>query len=306
MITLVIYLQILTIATASSPHYKSLSENTSSSESSVTHKPILTGIAVNQTIALTCYIYGGSAGSVGWYRNKGRKVISIGYVNNSCETSPPELPFSAKCLCLNITVYSCTLTVDPSMHNGDEWECSIADNGLSIKSNGIRIGGSNVSRTETGKEGHKQEEEGHELEKEKNYSIGCWLGGFFVMLLSGIAIRIAIICFILKKDYCNLRRRLLNDNETDHVPKDDGIPADKQGLMEKHDNEIPETNDAALENGGTHAYDTGETGRLTSLVEYLQNCFQHKPVSREADEASKAFTELCQLHNEDEDNMQDV
>ncbi|XP_052787594.1 uncharacterized protein LOC128222560 isoform X2 [Mya arenaria] len=247
MITLVIYLQILTIATASSPHYKSLSENTSSSESSVTHKPILTGIAVNQTIALTCYIYGGSAGSVGWYRNKGRKVISIGYVNNSCETSPPELPFSAKCLCLNITVYSCTLTVDPSMHNGDEWECSIADNGLSIKSNGIRIGGSNVSRTET-----------------------------------------------------------VNDNETDHVPKDDGIPADKQGLMEKHDNEIPETNDAALENGGTHAYDTGETGRLTSLVEYLQNCFQHKPVSREADEASKAFTELCQLHNEDEDNMQDV
>ncbi|XP_052787023.1 uncharacterized protein LOC128222180 [Mya arenaria] len=94
------------------------------------------------------------------------------------------------------------------MHNGDEWECSIADNGLSIKSNGIRIGGSNVSRTET-----------------------------------------------------------VNDNETDHVPKDDGIPADKQGLMEKHGNEIPETNDATLENGGTHAYDTGETGKDEDSVD---------------------------------------
>ncbi|WAR29136.1 hypothetical protein MAR_002704 [Mya arenaria] len=43
-------------------------------------------------------------------RNQGRKVISIGYVDNRCETSPPELPFFARCLCLNITVFSCTLT----------------------------------------------------------------------------------------------------------------------------------------------------------------------------------------------------
>ncbi|XP_052787531.1 uncharacterized protein LOC128222524 [Mya arenaria] len=41
------------------------------------------------------------------------------------------------------------MTVEPSMHNGDEWECSFADNGLSIKSNRIRIKGSNLSHTET-------------------------------------------------------------------------------------------------------------------------------------------------------------
>ncbi|XP_052787525.1 uncharacterized protein LOC128222522 [Mya arenaria] len=152
MITLVLYIQILTMAIALSPHYKSVSEKTSSSESLETQNPTLnaTWIAEYQTITLTCNIYGETARSVGWYRNQGRKVISIGYVDNRCETSPPELPFFARCLCLNITVFSCTLTVEMSMHNEDEWECSFADNGLSIKSNVIRIRGSNVSRNEAG------------------------------------------------------------------------------------------------------------------------------------------------------------
>ncbi|XP_052785975.1 uncharacterized protein LOC128221403 [Mya arenaria] len=116
-------------------------------------RPTLTAtwIPKDQTITLTCHINGGTARSVGWYRNQGRKVISVGHVNNTCETSPPELPFSAKCLCLNSTVFSCTLPVEPSVHSSDEWECSFADNGLSIKSNGVRISGSNVSQTTTGK-----------------------------------------------------------------------------------------------------------------------------------------------------------
>ncbi|WAR29172.1 hypothetical protein MAR_002740 [Mya arenaria] len=100
-----------------------------------TPKPILiaTEIAENKTIILTCNIYGGTARSVGWYRNQGRMVISIGYVNGICKTSPPELPFSTECRCLNITVYTCTLT----------------DNGSTIKSNQIRIRESKPSRTET-------------------------------------------------------------------------------------------------------------------------------------------------------------
>ncbi|XP_052785971.1 uncharacterized protein LOC128221398 [Mya arenaria] len=85
-----------------------------------TPKPILiaTEIAENKTIILTCNIYGGTARSVGWYRNQGRMVISIGYVNGICKTSPPELPFSTECRCLNITVYTCTLTVQKSL---DDW-----------------------------------------------------------------------------------------------------------------------------------------------------------------------------------------
>ncbi|XP_052787376.1 uncharacterized protein LOC128222427 [Mya arenaria] len=108
-----------------------------------------TEIYKNNTIKLTCNIHEGTARSVGWYRNQGRKVISIGYVHGLCETSPPELPFSAECRCLDITLYTCTLTVEPSVHSGDEWECSYADNGLSIKSNEVRISGSNVSHTTT-------------------------------------------------------------------------------------------------------------------------------------------------------------
>ncbi|XP_052787598.1 uncharacterized protein LOC128222562 isoform X3 [Mya arenaria] len=79
---------------------------------SATQTPTLiaTGIFQDQTITLTCHINGGTARSVGWYRNQGRKVISIGNVGTRCETSPPELPFSAICLCLNTTVFSCTLT----------------------------------------------------------------------------------------------------------------------------------------------------------------------------------------------------
>ncbi|XP_052787596.1 uncharacterized protein LOC128222562 isoform X1 [Mya arenaria] len=125
---------------------------------SATQTPTLiaTGIFQDQTITLTCHINGGTARSVGWYRNQGRKVISIGNVGTRCETSPPELPFSAICLCLNTTVFSCTLTVELSMHNGDEWECSFADNELSIKSNEIRISGSNPSRTGTGRRPDRQ------------------------------------------------------------------------------------------------------------------------------------------------------
>ncbi|WAR29175.1 hypothetical protein MAR_002743 [Mya arenaria] len=64
-----------------------------------TQKPTLiaTRIAANNTITLTCNILGGTARSVGWYRNQGRMVISIGYVNGICKTSPPELPFSTEC-----------------------------------------------------------------------------------------------------------------------------------------------------------------------------------------------------------------
>ncbi|WAR29134.1 hypothetical protein MAR_002702 [Mya arenaria] len=65
-----------------------------------------TEIYKNNTIKLTCNIHEGTARSVGWYRNQGRKVISIGYVHGLCETSPPELPFSAECRCLDITLSS--------------------------------------------------------------------------------------------------------------------------------------------------------------------------------------------------------
>ncbi|XP_052785972.1 uncharacterized protein LOC128221401 [Mya arenaria] len=87
-----------------------------------TQKPTLiaTRIAANNTITLTCNILGGTARSVGWYRNQGRMVISIGYVNGICKTSPPELPFSTECRCLNITMYTCTLIVEPSVHSGDD------------------------------------------------------------------------------------------------------------------------------------------------------------------------------------------
>ncbi|XP_052785635.1 uncharacterized protein LOC128221194 isoform X2 [Mya arenaria] len=112
-------------------------------------KPTLsaTALAADHTITLTCNIYGETSRSVGWYRNQGPKTISIGYVNNRCETSPPELPFSAKCLCLNITVFSCMLTVEPVNYK-DEWRCSVADKGLALYSTGTKIKGSNNSRTE--------------------------------------------------------------------------------------------------------------------------------------------------------------
>ncbi|XP_052787454.1 uncharacterized protein LOC128222477 [Mya arenaria] len=71
------------------------------------------------------------------------------------------------------------------MHDGDEWECSFADNGLSIKSNGLRIGGSNVSRTETEEnrcfvETDKDSVAAKSLIMDKNDTINVQVNGTFV------------------------------------------------------------------------------------------------------------------------------
>ncbi|XP_052787655.1 uncharacterized protein MAL8P1.12-like [Mya arenaria] len=123
------------------------------------------------------------------------------------------------------------------------------------------------------KEDFKQEEGGHDLEDEKNSSIGAWLGGLLLGIMIGIVIGIVIFCFILKKDWCHLQRRLLNITEAAHAPKDGVKLAEQLDLM-IHDDENQVANGTSLENGGPHAHNTGETGRWGSFVESCPNCFK--------------------------------
>ncbi|WAR29133.1 hypothetical protein MAR_002701 [Mya arenaria] len=82
----------------------------------------------------------------------------------------------------------------------------------------------------------------------------------------------------------------VNITEAAHAPKDGVKLAEQLDLM-IHDDENQVANGTSLENGGPHAHNTGETVKL---------------VSREADEPFKPFTELCQLHKENEVYMEDV
>ncbi|XP_052786460.1 uncharacterized protein LOC128221874 isoform X1 [Mya arenaria] len=91
-----------------------------------------------------------------------------------------------------------------------------------------------MQRNDKGKEGHTQEKKGHELEKEKNWSILGWLVGFFVLLPLGSV----ITCLFFKKDFCNVRRRILKDNPKPHAGKSQD---EEHELMERNpgSNESP-------------------------------------------------------------------
>ncbi|WAR29163.1 hypothetical protein MAR_002731, partial [Mya arenaria] len=229
-------------------------------EGSETQRPTLTatGISKDQTITLTCNIHEGTARSVGWYRNQGRKVISIGYVNDSCETSPPELPFSAKCLCLNITVYTCTLTV----------------NGTFVASCNHRNRTAELS----------------EPEFKELFGISITPRGwciFTVFNLTGTQHRINISStsalkevFIEHKAYpecmgpSNLDFTLkVKGTQTPHAGESEGqeTPDEERELTEQN----PESNGEIHvgQNGGAQASHRGDTGPWARFVEYLRTCF---------------------------------